>query len=221
MFFKIKFQDPRNVLMRSVVNFHYYIVFIISFIVCFALLRVAMVVFSNYKTSFYHKAVLEIVWTLTPALILISVAIPSLRILFLTNVTNLVKSHSLTAIGNQWYWRYLLSFVTDKTVTKKCMYDRYMVDYNKLNTGDLRKLEVDNPVFISYSHDWLPWNVYVTARDVLHSFALPTISLKVDAVPGRVKRAWLYFDNPGIFYGQCSEICGVNHSFMPRVVEVL
>jgi len=170
--------------------------------------------------TFTHNYLLEIIWTIIPTLILILIAVPSFVVLYcMDEVVN--ASITLKVIGHQWYWSYeysdyFLNFSDRKTNTIN--FDSYMIPEDELKSGQLRLLEVDSRVV-------LPTNVnvriLVTAADVLHSWAVPSLGIKIDAVPGRLNQGIMFIKRPGIFYGQCSEICGVNHGFMPIVVEAV
>ena len=154
---------------------------------------------------------IEIVWTIIPAVILVFIAFPSLQLLY--SIDEVVDpSLTVKVIGHQWYWSYEYSDVEGEAIE----YDPYMIPTSDLDLGDLRLLEVDNRVV-------LPVNthvrVIVSGADVIHSFAIPSLGVKVDAVPGRLNQAPLLINRPGVFYGQCSEICGSDHSFMPIVIE--
>lgn len=163
-----------------------------------------------------HGTVLELVWTITPALILIAIAFPSFRLLYLLDE---VISPTLTIkiVGHQWYWSYEYSdFITDNGDSIE--FDSYMVPESDLELGQYRLLDVDNKLMIPLdSHIRL----IVTGSDVIHSFAVPSLGLKLDCVPGRLNQVSFFAERSGTFYGQCSEICGVWHGFMPIVVESL
>ena len=157
---------------------------------------------------------LEIVWTVTPSFILMVIAIPSFALLY--SMDEIVDpSLTLKVIGHQWYWTYEYS---DYSVNDEgsIVFDSYMIPEDDLELGQLRLLEVDNRVV-------LPVNTHIriiiTAADVLHSWAVPALGIKCDAVPGRLNQTSLFLKREGVFYGQCSEICGANHGFMPIVVE--
>ena len=154
---------------------------------------------------------IETIWTLTPAIILVTLALPSLRILYLLDE---VASPTITikTTGHQWYWSY------DYADFASLEFDSYITPTEELSIGEFRLLEVDNRLV-------LPWGVeariLITAADVLHSWTIPRIGVKADAVPGRLNQVTLLPTRPGVFYGQCSEICGANHSFIPIVVEAI
>ena len=163
---------------------------------------------------FTHGAVIEVAWTVTPSFILIAIAIPSFALLYSMDELN-DPDVSLKIIGNQWYWGYEYSDYTDSD-DESIVFDSYMIPEDDLDLGQLRLLEVDNRIV-------LPLNTFIrgiiSSSDVLHSFAVPSLGVKCDAVPGRLNQINMFIDREGVFYGQCSELCGANHGFMPIVVE--
>nr|ABL09039.1 cytochrome c oxidase subunit II [Bulla sp. TLT-2006] len=167
------------------------------------------VAFNSYTSRTTVEAQrLETVWTIVPALLLLWLALPSLRLLYLMD-EEANSGVVLKSTGHQWYWSYELPF-------SGAEFDSYMLPQSDLNPGDYRLLEVDNRAVIPYQMDT---NVIVTSADVLHAWTLPSAGVKMDAVPGRLNTMNMFLQKPGVFYGQCSEICGANHSFMPIVVE--
>jgi len=163
-----------------------------------------------------HGTVLELIWTITPALILIAIAFPSFRLLYLMDE---VISPTLTikVVGHQWYWSYEYSdFITD--TGDSIDFDSYMIPESDLEIGQFRLLDVDNKLVIPVD---CHIRLIITGSDVLHSFAVPSLGLKLDAVPGRLNQVSFLAERQGTFYGQCSEICGVWHGFMPIVVEAV
>jgi cytochrome c oxidase subunit 2 len=160
-----------------------------------------------------HNTTIEIIWTLIPSFILVAIAIPSFGLLYAMD--DIIDPEiTLKTIGHQWYWSYEYSDYV--SLGKKISFDSYMIPEAELALGQLRLLEVDNSVV-------LPLGVYirlnVTAADVLHSWAVPSLGIKIDAVPHRINSGIIFLQRTGVFYGQCSEICGVNHGFMPIVVK--
>jgi cytochrome c oxidase subunit 2 len=163
-----------------------------------------------------HGTVLELIWTITPALILIAIAFPSFRLLYLMDE---VISPTLTikVVGHQWYWSYEYSdFITDSG--ESIDFDSYMIPESDLELGQFRLLDVDNKLIIPVD---CHIRFIITGSDVLHSFSVPSLGLKLDAVPGRLNQVSFLAERVGTFYGQCSEICGVWHGFMPIVVEAV
>lgn len=173
----------------------------------------------SYK--FTHHDTLETIWTLVPSVILLLIAIPSLLVLFALDEIG-TPSITLKAVGHQWYWSYEVVTTTvneyGQEETSTSSFDSYMVPTAELEFGGHRNLQVDNVLR-------LPINTHirliVTSMDVLHSWAMPAFGVKIDCVPGRLNQSGMYIDRYGIFYGQCSEICGANHGFMPIVIEVV
>lgn len=157
---------------------------------------------------------IELIWTITPALILIAIAFPSFRLLYLLDE---VTSPTITikVTGHQWYWSYEYSdYLTESG--EAIEYDSYMIPESDLELGQFRLLDVDQKVIIPVDTHI---RLIVTAADVLHDYAVPSLGIKLDAVPGRLNQASMYAEREGVFYGQCSEICGVYHGFMPTSVE--
>nr|BAV70278.1 cytochrome c oxidase subunit II [Abbottina rivularis] len=205
-------QDAASPVMEELLYFHDHIMIImipISTLVLYALIATT----SSKLTYKYilEAQKLEIVWTIVPAMILIVIALPSLRILYIMDEVN--DPHlTIKAMGHQWYWSYEYTDYEDLT------FDSYMIPTQDLAPGQFRLLETDHRVVLPMES---PIRVLVSAEDVLHSWAVPALGVKMDAVPGRLNQTSFIAARPGVFYGQCSEICGANHSFMPIVVETV
>nr|YP_009685923.1 cytochrome c oxidase subunit II [Nothobranchius kafuensis]QDW10621.1 cytochrome c oxidase subunit II [Nothobranchius kafuensis] len=207
---QLGFQDAASPVMEELLRFHDHtlmIVFLISTLVLYIIL--AMVTTKLTNKFILDSQEIEIIWTLLPAVILILIALPSLRILYLMDE---VDSPHLTikTIGHQWYWSY--EYTDFETIS----FDSYMTPAQDLAPGQFRLLETDHRMVIPVES---PTRVLVSADDVLHSWAIPSLGVKMDAVPGRLNQTAFFIPRPGVYYGQCSEICGANHSFMPIVVE--
>nr|AOW68956.1 cytochrome c oxidase subunit II [Uranoscopus tosae] len=209
---QLGFQDAASPVMEELLHFHDHTLMIIFLISTFVLyIIVAMI-----STKLTNKLVLdsqeiEIIWTVLPAIILILIALPSLRILYLMDEVN--NPHlTIKAVGHQWYWSY------EYTDYQDLEFDSYMIPTQDLSPGQFRLLEVDHRMVIPVDS---PIRVLVSAEDVLHSWTVPSLAVKMDAVPGRLNQTTFLASRPGVFYGQCSEICGANHSFMPIVVEAV
>jgi cytochrome c oxidase subunit 2 len=159
---------------------------------------------------------LELIWTVSPAFILIAIAFPSFRLLYLLDEV-ISPTITIKVVGHQWYWSYEYSdYITESGDAIE--FDSYMIPESDLELGQFRNLDVDNKVVIpTDTHIRL----IVTGADVLHSFALPSFGVKIDAVPGRLNQSSMLAERAGTFYGQCSEICGVYHAFMPIAVEAV
>lgn len=165
-----------------------------------------------------HNTTLEVVWTAVPVLILVIIAIPSFRLLYKADVLPTgagsipAAEMTLKVIGRQWYWSYEYPDHGD------IAFDSYMIAEEDLQPGQHRLLEVDERVVVPAD---TTIRVLMTASDVLHNWAIPAFAMKTDTVPGRTNEAWIHVDEPGVYYGQCSELCGVGHAYMPIVVEVV
>lgn len=216
-------QDPATPIMEAMIHFHNILLFVILFIGAFVffVLSIVLVRYTEKNnptpTIFTHSSVLEIVWTLVPVLILALTAIPSFSVLY--SLDEMIHpSITLKIVGHQWYWSYEYSDNLPTGQIATISYDSYMVDTDTLVSGHFRLLEVDTMVI-------LPINTYirllVTAADVIHSWTVPAFGIKMDACPGRLSQVSLFIKREGIFYGQCSEICGVNHGFMPIKVQAV
>ena len=213
---QLSFQEPASQTMRDIVWFHDYmllpIIVAISAFVLFLMLYV-MVRFrasrnpNPSKTT--HNVAVEIIWTLVPCLILIVMAVPSFKVLY-SQDTIPKADVTIKAIGYQWYWGY-------EYPDENIIFDSYMIEEKDLKEDQPRLLAVDNVV--------VPVNkvvkVLITANDVLHAWALPSFGVKRDAMPGRINETWFKAEKEGTYYGQCSELCGIKHAFMPIEVRVV
>lgn len=205
-------QDASSPLMEELIYFHDYTLIILTLITILVFYGLASLLFSTKTNRFFLEGqTLETIWTILPAIILIFIALPSLQLLYLMDE---VKNPFLTikAIGHQWYWRY------EYADYRELEFDSYMTPTSDLTSGNPRLLEVDNRLVLPSQ---TPIRVLVSSSDVLHSWAIPSLGIKMDAVPGRLNQVKFFISRPGLFYGQCSEICGANHSFMPIVVEAV
>jgi len=207
-------QDAAHPVMEEIIFFHDQVMFILIIIIT----TVLWLIVKALSGKAYHRylvdgTLLEIIWTIIPAIILILIALPSLKLLYLMDEV-MDPALTIKAIGHQWYWSYEYSDYQTETLE----FDSYMVPTSDLNKGDFRLLEVDNRLVVPINTHV---RVLVTGADVLHSFAVPALAVKMDAVPGRLNQTGFFIKRPGVFYGQCSEICGANHSFMPIVIEAV
>jgi cytochrome c oxidase subunit 2 len=173
---------------------------------------------SEKPIKFSHSNVLEIVWTIIPAVILLLIAIPSFTLLYsLDELSNPVIT--LKVVGHQWYWSYEYSdHLVSTNESMNINFDSYMVQNNDLSFGALRLLEVDNRIVLPVKTHI---RLLVSSSDVLHSWAIPSFGIKIDACPGRLSQGSLFIKREGVYYGQCSEICGINHGFMPIVIKAI
>nr|UWM10865.1 cytochrome c oxidase subunit II [Pseudocuneopsis sichuanensis] len=177
----------------------------------FVLIKVVMN--SHFSSEYVEKQWLEIVWTVLPCGLLLLLGMPSIKLLYLMDELDLPEA-TVKIIGHQWYWSYEYS----DSFQSSYSYDSYMKADSGLESGDYWMLEVNNRCVVASS---LHMRGLVTSDDVIHSWAIPSASIKTDAIPGRINQVGLCFLNNGVFYGECSELCGVNHSFMPICVEAV
>nr|VFU78827.1 cytochrome c oxydase subunit 2 [Proasellus ortizi] len=206
----LSLQNSASPLMEQLTFFHDHSMVVLIVITVFVGYLLISTLSNKLTYRFFLESqVIEIIWTILPAVILLFVAFPSLRLLYLLDEVN-QPSVTLKATGHQWYWSYEYSDFSDTE------FDSYMIPSPDLNSGDFRLLEVDNRVKLPMLFQV---RLLVTASDVIHSWTVPSLGMKADAVPGRLNQLSFVMKRPGIFYGQCSEICGANHSFMPIVLE--
>jgi cytochrome c oxidase subunit 2 len=204
------FQDAASSVILQLISFHDHTLLVLTLVLTVVGYAMAALIINTHINRYIIEAqTIETVWTILPALILLVLALPSLRILY---VTDEISQPSLTikTIGHQWYWRYEYTDFIDVEI------DSYMIPTTDLIPGDYRLLEVDNRVVVPIQ---LEIRILITAADVIHSWTVPALGVKVDAVPGRLNQIGFTTSQPGVFYGQCSEICGANHSFIPIAVE--
>nr|ANW84177.1 cytochrome c oxidase subunit II [Machlolophus spilonotus] len=206
---QLGFQDASSPIMEELIQFHDHALMVALAICSLVLYLLTLTLTGKLSSSTVDAQEIELVWTILPAMVLITLALPSLRILYMMDEIN-EPDLTLKAIGHQWYWTY------EYTDFKDLTFDSYMVPTTDLPLGHFRLLEVDHRVIVPTGSTV---RVIVTADDVLHSWAIPSLGVKTDAIPGRLNQTSFLATRPGVYYGQCSEICGANHSFMPIVVE--
>ncbi len=225
--FQINFQDPATPIAQRIIEIHNYVFFFLIVVLIFVswllyrILATFGFISNNHRSlnigfiralsqlRLLHQTTIEVIWTLIPSAILVAIAIPSFKLLYAMDDV-IDPEITLKVIGHQWYWSYEYSdYQVDYT---NISFDSYMIPESDLQFGELRLLKVDNAIV-------LPLGVYVrinvTSADVLHSWAVPSLGVKIDAVPHRINSGIIFIERIGTFYGQCSEICGVNHGFMP------
>lgn len=214
---QIGLQPAATPIMERIASFHGLLLGIITFVCLFVL---ALLLYTCWRfredrnpvpSKQAHNTALEVVWTAVPVLILVIIAVPSFKLLYFQDV--LPKTElTIKAIGKQWLWSY--EYPDNGNFT----FDALALDESELKPGQRRLLDTDNIVV-------LPAQTYVkvqvTASDVLHSWTVPAFGVKIDAVPGRLNEVWLYINEPGTYYGQCSELCGLRHGFMPIAVKAV
>ncbi len=225
-FFQFSIQDPASSSLEGMIFFHNYLLFFLIAIgtTVFWFLHEIILHFEKSKNIrsriFTHSNLLEIFWTIFPSIILLLIAIPSFSLLY--SLDDLINpALTLKIIGHQWFWSYEYSdpFLIDSTIYQNgIFFDSYLKTSSDLTGGMFRLLETDNRVMLPIL---LHIRLLITSSDVLHSWAVPSFGIKVDACPGRLSEASLFIKREGTFFGQCSEICGVNHAFMPIVVQAI
>ena len=209
---QIGLQNRASPLIEQLIFFHDHALLILILITTVVGYFIISLVANKYVNRYLLDGqMIEIIWTVLPAVILIILALPSLRLLYLIDETTEPRI-TLKTIGHQWYWSYEYSDFKD------IEFDSYMIPTNSLEDSNFRLLEVDNRVILPYLTQI---RLLVTAADVIHSWTIPSLGIKADAIPGRLNQLNILFNRPGIFYGQCSEICGANHRFIPISVEAI
>ncbi len=210
-------QDAASPIMEDLIEFHKLLLYIITGIVIFVFCLLSYACFRFHQkrnpnpSKRSHHILIEILWTVVPVLILVVIAIPSLHILIKAE-RRFDPDMTIKVVGHQWYWEYIYPDHNDFT------FDSYMLKDDQLKPGQLRLLEVDNRVIVPVDTNV---KILVTSYDVIHSWTVPALGVKKDAVPGRVNETWFRVTKPGVYYGQCSEICGIGHGFMPIAVEAV
>nr|AAY55993.1 cytochrome c oxidase subunit II [Hyalopterus pruni]UFY97901.1 cytochrome c oxidase subunit II [Hyalopterus pruni] len=205
---KLSFQNSNSPLMEQLIFFHDHTIFIIIMIMTTITYMMIFIInnkFINIKIS--ENQMIEFIWTITPPIILIFIAMPSLHLLYLMDE---IKCPILTIkiFGHQWFWSYEYSDFSN------IEFESYMM--NELNKENFRLIEVDNKTIMPFKFNI---RLLISSDDVIHSWTIPSLAIKIDAIPGRMNQVNLFMNRPGMYFGQCSEICGINHSFMPIQIE--
>ena len=214
---QLGFQKPASDHMQNIFDLHNFVLIMMTAITVFVLILLIYVAIRFRKSANpnpskrTHNALLETLWTAIPVVILIFMAVPSFKLLYEQDVIPEAEM-TIKVIGHQWYWEYQYPEHDDLS------FESYLVPDGELKDGDPRLLTVDNRLVLPINKNI---HVLITAGDVLHSFAMPSLGVKRDAVPGRLNETWMRIDRPGIYRGQCSEICGTGHGYMPVVIEAL
>jgi cytochrome c oxidase subunit II len=209
-------QEPASPVMQDIVSFHNFLLWVITAITAFVLaLLLIIIVRFNARANptpsrTTHNTPLEVIWTIVPVVILVLIAIPSFRLLF-TQLDIPKPDLTVKATGKQWFWSY--SYPDNGNFE----FDSLIVADKDLKPGQPRLLTVDNELVVPVNK---VVHVLVTGADVIHSFAVPSFGIKIDAVPGRINDTWFKATSQGVFHGQCSELCGKDHAFMPITVRV-
>jgi cytochrome c oxidase subunit 2 len=214
---QLGFQDSASQSMTEIVSFHNNILLPIIIAISVFVLFLMIYTCIRFRASknpnpskTTHNVAVEVLWTLIPCLILIVMAVPSFKILY--NQDTIPKADvTVKAVGYQWYWGY-------EYPDENIIFESYMIKEDELKENQPRLLTVDNEVVVPVNK---VVKVLITANDVLHAWALPSFGVKRDAVPGRINETWFKAEKVGTYYGQCSELCGIQHAFMPITVRVV
>jgi cytochrome c oxidase subunit 2 len=214
---QIGFQPAASPVMERLNDFHNLLLVVITLIALFVLGLLVYVMwrFSERKnptpSKTTHNTLIEVLWTVIPVIILVLIAIPSFRIMYYADHVE-EADMTLKVIGRQWYWTYQYPDQGDIEI------DSTMIPDEEITEGQRRLLEVDNRLVLPVD---TTIRILVTASDVLHNFAMPSMGLKLDAVPGRINETWTRILREGVYYGQCSELCGIGHAYMPIAIEAV
>ena len=213
---QISFQQAATPIMEQITWFHDFLLVIITLITIFVLALLLIVIFkfnaraNPIPSKTTHNALIEVAWTVVPVIILVAIAIPSFRLLF-AQLTIPPAEVTIKATGKQWFWTY-------DYPDNGFSFDSLMVQEKDLKPGQPRLLAVDNEVVVPVNK---VVRVQVIGADVIHAFAVPSFGIKIDAVPGRLNETWFRATREGVYYGQCSELCGKDHAYMPITVRVV
>nr|YP_009318325.1 cytochrome c oxidase subunit II [Tegula argyrostoma]YP_010131267.1 cytochrome c oxidase subunit II [Omphalius rusticus]AOZ71806.1 cytochrome c oxidase subunit II [Tegula argyrostoma]AYJ22279.1 cytochrome c oxidase subunit II [Omphalius rusticus]QPZ75998.1 cytochrome c oxidase subunit II [Omphalius rusticus]UUJ34972.1 cytochrome c oxidase subunit II [Omphalius rusticus] len=209
---QLGFQDAASPLMEQLIFLHDHAMLVLILIITVVgYVAVSLVTSPFISRNEVDGQELETIWTILPAVFLVFLGLPSLRLLYLLDEVG-PCALTIKSVGHQWYWSYEYSDFLN------IEFDSYMVPSDELDSGQFRLLEVDHRAVVPVNANI---RVLVSSADVIHSWTVPSLGVKADAIPGRLNQLSLFIQYPGVFYGQCSEICGANHSFMPIVLEAV
>lgn len=215
---QIYFQEEASPIMIGIRDLHDNVMFyliiiltIVSYFLIVNIIRISSIRLIVKSRDFNHSTIVETIWTIIPAATLIIIAIPSFKLLY--SMDEILKPLiTLKIQGSQWYWTYNIADITGLNI-EFTSYPKEVLDLNK---GEFRLLEVDNRIILPILK---PIRILITASDVMHAWTIPSLGVKIDAIPGRINHGLLFILREGIFYGQCSELCGQGHAYMPIVLE--
>lgn len=206
----LNFQNSNSPLFDIIITFHDLAIIILIFITIL-IFYIMRTLFKNLLTNRFllHDHFIELIWTISPIFILISIAVPSIKILYLSDETY-SRNLTIKTIGHQWYWSYEYSDFTNIS------FDSFIILIYNLEPSGFRLLDVDNRCVLPFN---FKIRILTSSLDVIHSWTIPSLGIKIDSVPGRLNQSWIFIHRPGLYFGQCSEICGINHRFIPIVIE--
>lgn len=206
----ISLQNSNSPTYDIIIFFHDFTIIILIFITILISFIILIIIYNKIINRYLLQGhAIELIWTIIPIFILIFIAIPSLKILYLTDEIHNNKL-SIKAIGHQWYWTYEYSDFLN------IEFDSFIIPTNQLKINEFRLLDVDNRCILPFN---FPIRILTTSIDVIHAWTVPALGIKIDSTPGRLNQTILIINRPGLFFGQCSEICGTNHRFIPIVIE--
>lgn len=206
----LSLQNSNSPIYDIIIFFHDFTIIIIILITIIIFYIITSFSFNKLiNRNLLQGHTIELIWTIIPIFILIFIAIPSIKILYLTDEIN-SSNLTIKSIGHQWYWSY------EYTNFFNLNFDSYIISTNDLSLNEFRLLDVDNRCILPYNY---PIRIITTSTDVIHAWTIPSLGIKIDSTPGRLNQSIIFLNRPGVFFGQCSEICGINHSFIPIVIE--
>ncbi len=214
---QVGLREAASPTMERINSFHNFLLYVILVISAFVLLLLMYIMIrfraarNPNPSKNTHNTLLEVVWTVVPILILVVIAVPSFRLLYFADRTTEAEM-TIKAIGNQWFWSY------EYPDHDNLAFEAIMVEDEDIQAGQIRLLSTDNDVVLPVGTNI---RILTTANDVIHAFALPNLGIKLDAVPGRINETWVRIEREGMYYGMCSELCGVRHGFMPIAVRAV
>lgn len=208
---QVGLQDAISPVISQLTAFHDHAMLVLVIVITFVFYATTSLVINKFKCrNIYEAQAIETVWTVLPAGFLLFLALPSLRLLYLIDEVN-TPSLTIKTVAHQWYWTYEYSDFL------RLEFDSYITPEDGLKSGEHRLLEVDNRIVLPVDSQV---RILITSADVIHSWAIPRLGVKVDAIPGRLNQIGFTTPSPGVLYGQCSEICGANHRFIPIALEI-
>merc|ERR1712083_1289293 len=211
-------QDANSPIIEELIFLHDFINMILMFIIRFVGYIIIRIIYNSYiNISLLESQIIECILTIIPAIILIQIAIPSLLLLYILD-ESIDSSLTIKIIGHQRYWRYEYTDFWSVRNASQIEFDAYIIPSNELERNIFRLLDVDNRTVLPYN---IHIRILISSSDVLHAWTVPSLGVKADAVPGRLNQIKFISQRPGIFFGQCSEICGANHRFIPISLEIV
>ncbi len=214
---QLSFQPPHSPVQQSIEGLHSLVIWLMALVTIFVAALLGFVMW-RYRASrspvasrVSHHTALEVAWTVLPVLILVVIAIPSFRLVYFEDRTS-AADLTIKVTGHQWYWEY--TYPDQGGID----FSSYAIPEDQLKEGQLRNLEVDNRLVVPAGKNV---RILTTSGDVIHSFFIPSLGVQRYAIPGRTIETWVKVDQPGVYYGECNQICGTNHSVMPISVEAM